>query len=113
MIDRNIEDVLLWLSCATEYEFEWDEQKAETNRKKHFVTFRTAARVFNDTSRQVFDDIRHSDALEQRYIVIGKANGLLYVVVTVRHGNSIRIISARRAVKEEREAYYYGKNDIE
>ena len=85
-------------------QFEWDENKAAVNWKKHRVDFNDAMRVFEDKNRQEFYDIAHSDN-EDRYITIGKVRDILFVVYTER-GEYIRIISARRANPKERKLYH-------
>ncbi len=86
-------------------EFEWDEQKAASNQKKHGVTFEEAATVFADPLAAIFDDEVHSEE-EQREIIIGHSasDRLLLVCFTERAG-AVRIISARRATKRERKDY--------
>jgi uncharacterized protein len=86
-------------------EFEWDRSKAASNQKKHQVTFEEAATVFADPLAAIFDDEAHS-AEEQREIMIGRSeeNRLLVVCFTERAG-AIRIISARKATKRERQDY--------
>jgi uncharacterized DUF497 family protein len=86
-------------------EFEWDEDKAASNRRKHGVSFEEAASIFADPLAAIFDDEVHS-AEEQREILIGHSakNRLLLVCFTER-GGTVRIISARRATKREREDY--------
>jgi uncharacterized DUF497 family protein len=86
-------------------EFEWDEDKAASNEKKHHVTFEEAASVFADPLAAVFDDDEHSE-LEQREIIIGHsvADRLLLVSFTERE-DAVRIISARKATKRERRDY--------
>ena len=85
--------------------FEWDEAKAAANQKKHRVTFEEAATVFNDPLAVIFDDEVHSRE-EQREIMVGHSTKerLLLVYFTERKG-VIRIISARRATKKERQDY--------
>lgn len=85
--------------------FEWDPVKAKTNKKKHKVTFEEAASIFGDENSLTIEDIIHS-ANEKREITIGKSiyNQLLVVVYTVR-GRNVRIISARKANKKEKEQY--------
>jgi uncharacterized DUF497 family protein len=86
-------------------EFEWDEDKAAANQKKHRVTFEEATTVFNDPLAAIFDDEIHSRE-EQRELIVGHSleNRLLLVCFTERAGR-IRIISARRATKLERKDY--------
>jgi uncharacterized DUF497 family protein len=86
-------------------EFEWDEDKAAANQKKHGVTFEEAATVFTDSLAAIFDDEAHSEE-EQREIIVGHSaeNRLLLVSFTERAG-AVRIISARRATRRERRDY--------
>jgi uncharacterized protein len=86
-------------------EFEWDEDKAASNQKKHRVTFEEAATVFADPLAAIFADEAHSED-EQREIIVGTSdqNRLLLVSFTERAG-AVRIISARRATKKERQDY--------
>ncbi len=85
-------------------EFEWDEEKAALNWKKHGVDFRDAALVFNDENYLEFYDADHSD-YEDRYNIIGKVDDILFVVYTERK-TRIRIISARIATPQERRWYH-------
>ena len=86
-------------------EFEWDEIKNETNKRKHGISFEMASLVFNDVNRIEKYDARHSKINEDRYITIGKVNKVLFVVFTELEDN-VRIISARIAKKKEKEIYY-------
>lgn len=86
-------------------EFEWDEDKAAGNRRKHRVSFEEAASVFADPLAAIFEDEAHSED-EPREIIVGhsSANRLLLVSFTERAG-AVRIISARVATKRERRDY--------
>lgn len=84
--------------------FEWDEEKAQKNLKKHGIPFETAAKVFLDKNRIEIYDEAHSIE-EDRYITIGLAGEVLFVVHTER-GSTIRLISARLASARERKVYY-------
>jgi uncharacterized DUF497 family protein len=89
--------------------FEWDARKAALNRTKHGVSFEEAATVFGDPDALDGPDLRHSED-EPRFLRLGRAltGRVLIVAYTVRRGvdgESIRIISARRASRKEREAY--------
>ena len=86
-------------------EFEWDDEKAQTNAKKHGVTFNEARSVFADVLSSTFPDPDHS-LEEDRLITIGTSdrNRLLVVSHTDRKGRT-RIISARKATRRERNAY--------
>ena len=83
---------------------EWDEQKNQTNYAKHGIRFETAALVFADENRIEYYDEIHSTE-EDRYVVIGLVNHVLFVVYTMRK-DTIRIISARLATRIERNIYY-------
>jgi len=89
--------------------FEWDETKNHQNLKKHGIDFQTAAHVFADNNRiEIFD--RYHSVEEDRFITIGKVHRVLFVVYTERD-TRIRIISARLANRQEREAYDESTND--
>ena len=90
-------------SITDEIIVEWDDKKNEINKTKHGISFLTAAYVFADDSRVELFDILHS-LDEDRYAVIGCVGKLLFVVYTMR-GESIRLISARIATKDEEEIY--------
>ena len=97
------------IKLRVEYElgdlkFEWDSEKAELNKKKHKVSFETAARVFLDEFNYDDYDELHSNN-EDRFKIIGKVGEILVVIYTER-GDRNRIISARRAEKYEEEEYY-------
>lgn len=85
----------------------WDENKNEINKAKHGVSFETASLVFVDEFRIELYDAEHSKEGEDRWQIIGNADGaILFVVETELTGEIIRIISARAATKAEKEAYY-------
>lgn len=85
-------------------EFEWDEAKARSNANTHGVTFERATLAFSDPfAVSALDD--REDHGEDRYILIGMAEGPLLFVVFTERGDRIRIISARRATRPEREIY--------
>ena len=95
--------------------FEWDEGKNETNKIKHGVSFEEAETVFDDKYAVFLHDTQHSID-EERFVIIGLDT--YFRELTVCHcyrgadDNTIRIISARRATKNER-SIYYGGNDYE
>ena len=90
---------------------EWDEEKEKINFSKHGIHFRTAAKVFHDSNLLVREDWEHPH--EKRYDALGKVGKVLFVVCTLRHGNTIRIISARLATVWEMEQYENGENETE
>ncbi len=89
-------------------EFEWDPGKSNANFRKHGISFHEAATVFGDPLALTFNDPDHSMG-EHRFLTFGHSsmNQLLAVVHTERHGKT-RIISARRAIKQERKIYEDG-----
>jgi len=93
-------------------QFEWDDKKNQLNQKKHGIDFAAAALVFLDRDRIEAIDGRKEYG-EVRYQTIGVVNNnLLYIVYTKREEN-YRIISARRANRDEREAYLYHRQITE
>ena len=89
-------------------EFEWDKNKDATNLSKHGVSFDEAKTVFQDPFYIVFEDPDHSFE-EDRCIAIGQSaqDRLLFLSYTER-GNTVRLISARKATRRERELYEEG-----
>ncbi|MGD0292590.1 MAG: BrnT family toxin [Terracidiphilus sp.] len=91
--------------AGKELEFEWNEAKARINLKKHRVSFLTAAAIFLNERLERIDDRKEYGEL--RWIALGRVDGAVYrVVFTWRSENLIRIISAQKASKDEREIYY-------
>lgn len=84
-------------------EFEWDERKASANLHKHRIDFHDAIQVFLDPNR--LDDEDYSTS-EDRYRTIGLMRGRVIFVVYAWREERIRIISARKATKHERQKYY-------
>ena len=92
--------------------FEWDENKEKINLAKHGIDFSTAALVFGDVNRIEMFDAVHSEN-ENRYITIGEIHGVAIVLLVVytERGEAIRLISARKATKQERRKYYGTKEN--
>ena len=89
--------------------FEWDEEKAGINLRKHGITFDEAKTVFNDALAVTIHDPEHSTS-EHRYIDIGRSSsGRILVVVYTERGTNIRLISSRLAAKAERRTYEEGR----
>ena len=88
--------------------FEWDEEKANANLRKHGISFDEAATVFLDPFSITIPDPDHSID-ELRYVDIGisEKGGVLIVVYTERDVR-IRIISCRKATPSERRLYEEG-----
>ncbi len=95
--------------------FEWNENKARENLRKHKVSFEEAKTVFNDLLLITFPDEYHSEN-EERFISIGTSakDRVLLVVHTERDETEkavvIRIISCRKATTSERRVYEEGEN---
>lgn len=90
-----------------ELRFEWDERKAASNKRKHGVSFEEARSVFLDEDALVIPDAAHSQD-EERFIILGLSRSLRTLVVCHcyrRAADVIRIISARKADKDERAQY--------
>ncbi len=88
--------------------FSWDPHKATANLKKHGIDFREGATVLEDFLSTTFPDDAHSSP-ERRFVTIGKsAAGRLLVVVHTEVGDTIRIISARKATRREQRFYEEG-----
>lgn len=89
-------------------EFEWNPDKAKLNLEKHGISFQEATTVFNDPLSVTFPDPDHSIG-ENRYVIIGVSKfGQLLVVSHTDRGEKVRIISARKATRQERRFYEEG-----
>jgi uncharacterized protein len=89
-------------------EFEWNPDKAIINRKRHSISFQEATTVFDDSLSVTFPDPDHS-IRENRYVIIGMSgSGQLLVVSHTDRENRTRIISARRATRQEKRFYEEG-----
>jgi len=85
--------------------FEWDSAKAARNEAEHGLPFAAAALVFDDPFALEWLDDRE-DYGEERYVILGLADGRLVYVVYKMRGDAIRIISARGAEPHERRRYH-------
>ncbi len=85
--------------------FEWDEEKAAENYRKHKITFEEGVMVFGDLFSVTIDDPVHS-ANEQRFVDIGASEeGRVLVVSYTERGTQVRIMSCRKATRNERRQY--------
>lgn len=90
--------------------FEWDAKKNKLNIQKHKVSFEEAKTVFYDENARIIADPEHSQT-EDRFIILGLSASLKLLVVCHCYRQAdeiIRIISARKATKNETK--YYGSN---
>jgi uncharacterized DUF497 family protein len=90
------------VATVTFGDFEWDSEKARANVSKHGVTFEEATTVFLDLDYLLVRDAQVAD----RFVVIGMSGqARVLFVVHCERGEKVRIISARRATRRERESY--------
>jgi len=90
--------------------FEWDARKASANIRKHGIGFDEAQTVFFDENAIEYDDPDHSKD-EERLLMLGLSSRLRLLVVSYCYraqGSVFRLISARKATRNEREAYSEG-----
>jgi len=88
-------------------DYEWDPAKDEANRSKHGVRFSDAVLVFSDDAALTLEDPHPT---EERFVTVGMDALARVIVVAWAWGGEarIRLISARRATKREREHYARG-----
>lgn len=88
-----------------DFMFEWDDAKAEKNVRKHNVSFDEAQTVFLDHLSVMKPDVEHSNT-EERLVIIGTSHKHRLIVVSyAERGDTIRLISARKATRHERRQY--------
>lgn len=95
-------------------QFEWDESKNQINIKKHGISFEEASSVFYDEEALIISDESHSEH-EDRFVMIGfsyKFNLLVVCHCYRQNETIIRIISARKATKNERKEYLKNEKRI-
>jgi hypothetical protein len=86
--------------------YQWDDDKATANLRKHGIDFADAVSVFSDDLAITIPDERFD---EERFITVGMdAFSRVLVVVYTWRGNEIRLISARQATRRERKQYEEG-----
>ena len=90
-----------------EVKFEWDEKKNAKNLLKHGIFFEDTLDVFKDPKRIEMYDKAHS-FFEDRWMVVGLNNSTILTIFFTERNNTIRIISARKADKNDKEEYSYG-----
>ena len=88
-----------------EDDFEWDAEKAARNERDHGITFLQAAMAIRDPFAVEWIDDRR-DYGEERINLLGMCEGTLLFVTYTERASKIRIISARRAEKNEQDHYY-------
>ena len=84
--------------------FEWDKNKRQSNLRKHGIDFQEAYEIFNNPMLRRIDD--RFEYGEDRWAALGMTHKCVVVVVyTELDGETINIISIRKATKNERKAY--------
>ncbi len=99
---------MMYIVCMEGVQFTWDEDKNRSNRRKHRVSFEEAQTVFLDPRAKLYFDPDHSED-EDRFIILGVSCRLRVLVVCHCYREKetlIRIISARRADKDEQDDYW-------
>jgi uncharacterized DUF497 family protein len=84
---------------------DWDDDKAEVNRRKHRVAFEEAASTFRDQNALTFLDELHSEKEERWYHIGMSSKGRLLLVVYSERNDALRIISSRKANRNEKRIY--------
>jgi uncharacterized DUF497 family protein len=98
------------MASEMDLNFEWDEDKAAANLKKHKISFEEAKTVFADPFAITIDDPKHS-LEEYRFIDTGmSADGKVLVVSYTEREQKIRLISCRKATKTEHKIYEEREN---
>ena len=98
---------------STDYEFDWDDNKAASNLDKHGVDSKEAMTVLQDPLAMTFYDVDHSQD-EERWVSVGRSSSgtlllVIHTYVSPDLGNAlVRIISARNASRNERKQYEQG-----
>jgi uncharacterized protein len=89
--------------------FNWDTAKAALNERKHGISFKLATTVFADPGIVTFADVEHSGREERWYSIGQSETGAMLTVIHTFTGSgsmgTVRIISARKATKQEIECY--------
>ncbi|OGS05783.1 MAG: hypothetical protein A3G41_03035 [Elusimicrobia bacterium RIFCSPLOWO2_12_FULL_59_9] len=90
------------------HRFEWDPEKARTNKRKHGISFEEAQSVFYDENARFMSDPEHYED-EDRFLLLGMSSNPRILVVCHCYRRSdlaVRLISARRATKNEQTLYW-------
>ncbi len=84
------------------FEFEFDENKSDSNKEKHGIDFVEAQELWNDENGAIFDAESED---EKRYALVSELDDKEWVTIFTMRGEKVRLISVRRARKEEVEFY--------
>lgn len=86
--------------------YEWDPAKAIENRRKHRVDFADAVGALEDPNRIEEIDDRFDYGEDRMHVIWMTDSRILFVITTIRGNATGRIISARRATRNEQDRYY-------
>ena len=89
--------------------FEWNEAKRQINIRKHRIDFINVETIFRGYTITIEDD--RKDYGEERFVTFGTMEGRVVAVVHTERGDSIRIISIRKATKYEQKTYFLQISD--
>ena len=84
--------------------YEWDEEKRKSNIRKHGLDFVDAERIFEGNTLTVADD--REDYGQRRFVTIGLCKAVVVVVAHTEKADVIRVISMRKATKNEEDSYF-------
>jgi len=84
--------------------YEWDKQKRKANIRKHGFDFADTAKVFDGNTLTMLDDRKEYG--EERFVTVGLLKGVVVVIVHTEGEELIRIISMRKATKNEEINYF-------
>ena len=84
-------------------EFEWDEAKRQSNLRKHGIDFVGIEVVFEGVTVSILDD--RADYGEERFVTFGLLDGRVVAVAHTETDTAIRVISVRKATKDEESSY--------
>jgi uncharacterized protein len=85
---------------------EWDEAKRESNLLKHGIDFSDVEKVFENETITIFDD--RFDYGEDRFLTLGLLDERVVVIIHTETDKVIRVISVRKATKNEKISYFKG-----
>lgn len=86
--------------------FDWDQWNVQKNEDKHGVSNLEAESAFYDPRYRLFEDARHSNLREARYVLYGRSlEARVLMVGFTRRGRKVRVITARPASRKERRIY--------
>ena len=82
--------------------YEWDENKNQSNKAKHGVSFGLASALFSNPVVETTDDFED----EGRFVALGHVDGAVFVCIYTERGDARRIISPRKATRNEQKTYF-------